>query len=384
MKFLSLVAGALFAGAAVAAPIEEKRQANIDITILQFALTLEHLENVFYKEALGNLTQQDFIDAGYSATYYNNIKYIATDEQSHVLFLEAAISAAGYTPVAACSYNFKFTNVRSFITLSSVLEGVGTSAYLGAAGLITSKAYLTAAGSILVTEAIHTSMQRGAIGEVPMANPYGTPLDPMSVYTLAASFIVACPSSNPPLPFTAFPSLAVDGSVCTCEEPNCTPSQITKRKAEPEAEWKDYYPSSTAYSAPTPTAPAPSATATAYCTPPAAGASIELTAAASIPAGSYVTFVSGLMITSVKPSKIDGANIYVTIPSAAQGQTYVFITSSDIEGTFSDSAVLFGPAVLEGKVLSCPLFLSSRIRKLTGEICLVDPPAPSYDPSILK
>ena len=336
MKFLSIATGALFACAAVAAPIEE-RQANIDVTILQFALTLEHLENVFYKEALGNLTQQDFINAGFSATYFNNIKFIASDEEQHVLFLQNAITAAGYAPVAACSYNFQFTDVRSFITLSSVLEGVGTSAYLGAAGLITSKDILTAAGSILVTEALHTSMQRGAIGEVPMANPYGTPLDPMSVFTLAASFIVACPSTNPPLPFTAFPSLAVDGSVCTCEEPNCSPSQITKRGSD----WKDYEPS---YAS---SAPAPSATS--YCSPPAAGATIMLTAAKMIPTGSFVTFVSGLMIVSVKPSKIDGANIYVTIPAAAQGQTYVFITSSDIEGTFSDSAVLYGPAVLEGK-----------------------------------
>jgi hypothetical protein len=335
MKFSSLAAGALLASAAIAAPIEQ-RQANIDVTILEFALTLEHLENVFYKEALGNFTEQDFIDAGYSATYYNNVKYIATDEESHVLFLEAAITAAGYTPVAACSYNFKFTNVDSFITLSSVLEGVGTSAYLGAAGLITSKAYLTAAGSILVTEALHTSMQRGAIGEVPMANPYGTPLDPMSVYTLAASFIVSCPSTNAALPFTAFPSLAVDGSVCTCEEPECTPSQITKR----EPGWEGW--SSTT------SAPAPSATA--YCSPPMAGATIMLTAAKDVPAGSYVTFVSGLMITSVKPSNINGATVSVAIPSIAKGQTYVFITNSDVEGTFSDSAVLFGPAVLEGKL----------------------------------
>jgi Ferritin-like domain len=336
MKFLSIAVGALLAMAAAAAPIEE-RQSNTDVTVLQFALTLEHLENVFYKEALGNFTQQMFIDAGYSATYYNNIKYIATDEEQHVLFLQSAIKTAGYTPVAACSYNFKFTDVRSFITLSSVLEGVGTSAYLGAAGLITSKAYLTAAGSILVTEALHTSMQRGAIGEVPMANPYGTPLDPTAVFTLAASFIVSCPPTNAALPFTAFPSLALDGAFCSCEEPNCTPSQITKR--EPWDSWE----ATSTYSAP---APSP----TAYCSPPMASATIMLTAAKNIPSGSYVTFVSGLMIVSAKPSKIDGANIYVTIPSAAQGQTYVFITNSDIEGTFTDSAVLYGPAIVESKL----------------------------------
>jgi hypothetical protein len=82
-----------------------------------------------------------------------------------------------------------------------------------------------------------------------------------------------------------------------------------------------------------------------------AGASIMLTAANDVPAGSFVTFVSGLMITSVKPSSMDGANVQVMIPSKAQGQTYVFITKSDIEGMFTDSAVLFGPAILEGILL---------------------------------
>lgn len=55
-----------------------------------------------------------------------------------------------------------------------MIEGVGTSAYLAGAPLITDKGYLTVAGSILVAEALHTSYQRAAVGEVPMANPYGT------------------------------------------------------------------------------------------------------------------------------------------------------------------------------------------------------------------
>ena len=90
------------------------------------------------------------------------------------MLLSGALTAAGVTPVQACTYNFPYTDVKSFITLSSVLEGVGTSAYLGAAPLVTSKSYLSVAGAILVAEALHTSLQRSAIGEVPFANPYGT------------------------------------------------------------------------------------------------------------------------------------------------------------------------------------------------------------------
>ena len=118
-------------------------------------------------------------------------------------------SAAGVTPVAECTYSFGVTDVNSFLATASILEGVGVSAYLGAAADIMSKTYLTAAGSILTVEARHSSYLRAALKESPFPQPFDAPLTLDEVYSLASQFIVSCPSSNPALPVKAFPLLSL-------------------------------------------------------------------------------------------------------------------------------------------------------------------------------
>lgn len=189
--------------------IRDRRQAPAytDADILNYALTLEHLEDKFYREGLANYTEADFAKAGFDSTFYNNLKEISSDEMTHVAFLTAALTKAGASPVAECTYNFGVSDPKSFVALSSILEGVGVSAYLGAAADIMSAAYLTAAGSILTVESRHSSYIRAALDESPFPTPFDTPLTLDEVYTLASPFIVSCPSTNGKLPVKAFPML---------------------------------------------------------------------------------------------------------------------------------------------------------------------------------
>ncbi|KAJ5719710.1 hypothetical protein N7493_007288, partial [Penicillium malachiteum] len=190
------------------APYVRKRSVN-DAAILNYALTLEHLEATFYQQGLQNYSHDAFLNAGFPDPFYANLQEVASDEQTHVAFLTSVLNAVGSPAVAQCSYSFPATDPKSFVSLANVLEGVGASAYLGAAASIANKTYITAAGSILTVEARHNAYLRSALGQVPFAQPFDNPLDLNEVYTVASPFINSCPSTNPQLPVKAFPSLTM-------------------------------------------------------------------------------------------------------------------------------------------------------------------------------
>src|SRR5437667_6747418 len=104
----------------------------------------EHLDDAFYREGLAKFSEEDFANAGFDSAFYENLETIASDEKTHVDFLTTALTHAGHTPVKECTYNFGLTTPEAFVGLSAVLEGVGVSAYLGAAAYIAVPAYLTA------------------------------------------------------------------------------------------------------------------------------------------------------------------------------------------------------------------------------------------------
>ncbi|KAJ3785712.1 ferritin-like domain-containing protein [Lentinula aff. detonsa] len=210
MKSTSIITFTTIACAASAFVIPQARDASStsidDTVVLNYALTLEYLESAFYSEALNNFTEEDFTNDGLPQWARGRFEQIAAHEQAHVQLLSGALGA---NATQACNYSFPYTSPSSFAALSQLLEGVGVSAYSGAAQYVTNKDYLTTAAVILSTEARHAAWVAGPVNkENPWSGPFDTPLGLSTVYTLASQFITSCPSSNPSLPpVKAFPAL---------------------------------------------------------------------------------------------------------------------------------------------------------------------------------
>jgi rubrerythrin len=133
-----------------------------DVDILQFALTLEHLESAMYSEMLATN-----ILTGKERTYFTAF---GAAEAAHVVALTDGLSAAGADPVAALdSYNFPaFNNRKAILDFAKVAEDLGVGAYQGAAAAIANKDYLAAAGSIVQVEARHAAIVNILLGQKPV------------------------------------------------------------------------------------------------------------------------------------------------------------------------------------------------------------------------
>lgn len=138
-----------------------------DLEVVNYALTLEHLEAEFYKGVVAGGKLQG-----------NALKYLTVirdHEVTHVTELTKAIQAAGGTPVKVRkSYNFAalgdMNTQDGILKIAEILEQTGVGAYNGAAREITNKAILGVAGSIVAVEARHTAIVRALI------NPNGNPV----------------------------------------------------------------------------------------------------------------------------------------------------------------------------------------------------------------
>ncbi len=163
------------------------------IAILNYALTLEHLESTFYREALAMFTADDF-DGG--QTIYDLISQIGDHEAAHVEALTATIEDLGGTAVEEAEYDFGYTDVASFLATAAALENVGVSAYAGAAPSVAvlAPSLVETALGIHSVEARHASFIGALINDAdnqPFPNAVDAPRTPEEVLEIAGPFIVS-------------------------------------------------------------------------------------------------------------------------------------------------------------------------------------------------
>lgn len=165
-----------------------------DLDVLNYALTLEHLENAFYQTGIKNFTAKDFLRYNMSANTYKEFQSISAHEMIHVKTLISVINATyPDKAVPPCQYSFNVSTVPEFVATARALERTGVSAYLGRVADINLKAYLTAAATITTVEARHASFLNTISGLSGMPQAFDTPLDAASIISIASQFIVSCP-----------------------------------------------------------------------------------------------------------------------------------------------------------------------------------------------
>jgi Ferritin-like domain len=182
----ALAAGAVY-GASTVAPFVSgalAKDGGGDVGILNFALTLEYLEEAFYTKALKQVK-------GLSGEAKSLATTLRDNESAHVDALTTAIKGAGGKPVAAPKVDFgmAFGSEKSFLKLAQTFEDTGVSAYNGAGPSIRSKELLATAGSIVQIEARHAARIRLAREQPPAPDAFDKALGTKAVLKAVGPFV---------------------------------------------------------------------------------------------------------------------------------------------------------------------------------------------------
>ncbi|KKF39401.1 hypothetical protein FK85_28815 [Halorubrum saccharovorum] len=176
--------------------------AGTDIDVLNYALTLENLENAFYREGRDMFSVDDFAREMYDKNLdglssetaeevqmtYDRVEVIGEHEATHVEVLGEAITLLGGEPNPEASYDFGVDTVDGFLATAQVFENTGVAAYAGAAPFIESPDLLGAALSIHSVEARHAAFLNDVNGESLFPDAFDSALSQEAVLDAVGPF----------------------------------------------------------------------------------------------------------------------------------------------------------------------------------------------------
>jgi hypothetical protein len=152
-----------------------------DLAIVNYALTLEYLEDQFYA---------DVVKSGlFKGSTLTTLKQFGAEEAAHVAALEQTAAKLG-TPAPKPTGKFPLTSAASVAKLAATVENLGAAAYLGQAPKIQSKEILAAALAIHTVEARHAATLNTLLKMSPTPNGgFGVPMSMSQVLAAVKPFI---------------------------------------------------------------------------------------------------------------------------------------------------------------------------------------------------
>ncbi len=194
---------AIAGGLLAAAVLRAQTRPPTDLEILNYALTLEHLEAAFYNQGLRQFSSTDFaqspvfLQLGEVAALdvYAYLSLIRAHENAHVRSLTDALRGFGAKPVVPCIYNFAYSGVTEFLTVAQTLENTGVSAYNGVIGQINSPSIRTAAATIATVEGRHASYLNVLNNQLAAPSAFDAPKSMTEIVAAIAPFQRSCPAA---------------------------------------------------------------------------------------------------------------------------------------------------------------------------------------------
>lgn len=160
------------------------------VDVLNYALTLEHLEAAFYRDGLSAIGEQGITSLGFMPGVFDYLSEIGAHEAAHVSTLTDVVTQLGGTPVVEGTYDFGYSDAAGFLQVAQALEDTGVAAYQGAASyLMDNDDLLTAALTIHGVEARHASYLAILNGQNPYPEAVNPSLTPSEVLEIATPFI---------------------------------------------------------------------------------------------------------------------------------------------------------------------------------------------------
>lgn len=160
-----------------------------DVSVLNYALGLEHLAHAFYRDGLEDLNEVAFAEAGQPESVWPLLANIRDQEQAHAATLTRAIATLGGTPVVELAYELPYDSVSELLALAAMLANTSVAAYAGAAPYLRDKSLLATVLGIHGVEARHAAYLNQLVAASPFPTATGAPLTRDEVQAIVDPFI---------------------------------------------------------------------------------------------------------------------------------------------------------------------------------------------------